>query len=208
MRRIGRRLRIILEYNNRGAHAKYLGYAVLGLTNTPDYRIILVDEMTNVYDVHALHAAMDVKGSQVLKNLRLKHARLSKELSGLCDVVESLEDSQKKLVGELDSLREEVKALSSKLEIADLERAELIKDFHPLATRVLNEVHGLGSSWDFKDIEDYDPEAEKVFDDSVEAFYKLEFLYISMLVKRTSQSLGDLIAVEPLAIQETIYAPP
>ncbi|GKC87571.1 hypothetical protein Tco_1148220, partial [Tanacetum coccineum] len=35
MRRIGRRLRIILEYNNRVAHAKYPRYIVLDLTNMP-----------------------------------------------------------------------------------------------------------------------------------------------------------------------------
>ncbi|GKC10311.1 hypothetical protein Tco_1007093 [Tanacetum coccineum] len=43
-------------------------------------------------------------------------------------------------------------------------------------TQALNEVYGVGSSWDFKDIKDYDLEAEKVFDDTAEAFYKLEFL--------------------------------
>ncbi|GJW16686.1 hypothetical protein Tco_0024122 [Tanacetum coccineum] len=41
-------------------------------------------------------------------------------------------------------------------------------------------ILSLGDSWDFKDVQDYHPEAEKLFDEAAEAFYKLQFLYISL----------------------------
>ncbi|GJX45141.1 hypothetical protein Tco_0261817 [Tanacetum coccineum] len=224
------------------------------------------DELANVYEIHASHAAMvgnmlanesrilskehthlkndiislknkngglrhevskledslskaqnnqDVEGSQVVKNLRSENARVSEELLLLMEVAASAEDSRKILFEELDresllskesNLREEVEALSSKLKIVDLERAELKATTFGW-TQAPNEVHGLGSSWDFKDIEDYNPEAKKFFDDVAEAFYKLEFPYISLLVEKAGQSPGLLAAVDPPTIQEAISAP-
>nr|GEZ59693.1 hypothetical protein [Tanacetum cinerariifolium] len=72
-------------------------------------------------------------------------------------------------------------------------------------SQALDEVHGLGDSWDFKDVEDYNPEAKKVFDKAVEAFYKLEFPYIFLFVEKADESLGSLAAVDPPTIQK---APP
>ncbi|GJT19868.1 hypothetical protein Tco_0878574 [Tanacetum coccineum] len=171
----------------------------------------------------------DLDGSQVLKDLRYENARIFEELSMLREVVTSTKDSRKKLAEQLDSLSkepEEIAALSLKLKITDLERVELVKDLFPLVVKklisfehfnkgdlkqksttygrsqALNEVHGLGDSWDFKDVEDYHPEAKKIYDEVVEAFYKLEFLYISLLVEKVGQSLGELAAVDPPTIQE------
>ncbi|GJU41521.1 hypothetical protein Tco_1194478 [Tanacetum coccineum] len=195
----------------------YYSHNLLSRLNFPSFLRKLdglsFDELTNVYDIHALHAVMvgnmlvneskiiakaswnnqDVEGSQVVKNLRLENDWLSKELSMVRDVAESLKDSRKKLVEELDRLHpsvEEQKAVA-------LGR-----------TQALNEVYGLGSSWDFKVIKDYDPEAEKIFDDAAESFYKLEFPYISMLVEKADKSFSYLAAVEPLAIKETVSYPP
>nr|GEV23924.1 hypothetical protein [Tanacetum cinerariifolium] len=67
-------------------------------------------------------------------------------------------------------------------------------------SQALNEVHGLGSSWDFKDVKDYNPYAEKIFDEAAEGFYKLEFPYISVLVEKVGQSPELLAAMDPLTI--------
>nr|GEY84617.1 hypothetical protein [Tanacetum cinerariifolium] len=40
----------------------------------------------------------------------------------------------------------------------------------------LDEVHGLGTSLELKDIADYDPGVEKIFDNATDIFYKLEDL--------------------------------
>ncbi|GJS81446.1 hypothetical protein Tco_0747987 [Tanacetum coccineum] len=66
----------------------------------------------------------------------------------------------------------------------------------------LDEVHGLGDSWDFKDVQDYHPEAEKIFVEAAEAFYKLEFPYISLLIEKASRSFEELAAVDLPSIQE------
>ncbi|GKD43280.1 hypothetical protein Tco_1267925 [Tanacetum coccineum] len=163
----------------------------------------------------------DAEGSQVVKDLRSENAQVSEELSTLREVSDSAKDSQKKLSEELDGLRpsmeeverlgkscqyleaekesllskesrllEEVAALSSKFQTANLERVEL----------ALNEVHGLGSSLDFKDVEDYNPDAENIFDEAAEAFYKLEFPYISFLLEKVDQSLRLLVVVDPPTI--------
>ncbi|GJU93409.1 hypothetical protein Tco_1318165 [Tanacetum coccineum] len=173
----------------------------------------------------------DVEGSQIVKYLRSENSRILEELSILREVAIFAKDSRKKLseelgrllpsVGEVERLGkkckdleakkesltskesklcEEVAALSSKLLVADLERIKLVRDFLPLAA--LDEVHGLGGSCDFKDVEDYNPRAEKIFDEAAEAFYKLEFPYISLLVEKAGQSLGSLFVVDPPTIQE------
>nr|GEY73807.1 hypothetical protein [Tanacetum cinerariifolium] len=48
-------------------------------------------------------------------------------------------------------------------------------------SHALDEVYDLGNSLDFKDVQDYHPKAEKLFDKDSEALYKLEFHYISLL---------------------------
>ncbi|GJR72931.1 hypothetical protein Tco_0085296 [Tanacetum coccineum] len=60
-----------------------------------------------------------------------------------------------------------------------------------------------GDSWDFKDVQDYHPEAKKLFDEAAEAFYKLQFLYISLLSGKVGQSLEELSVVEAPSIRET-----
>ncbi|GJY88356.1 hypothetical protein Tco_0502984 [Tanacetum coccineum] len=107
----------------------------------------------------------------------------------------NLEEERESLLSKESNLYEEVVALSSKLKIADLE------------TQALNEIHGLRRSWGFKDVEDYNPNAERIFDEATKAFYKLEFPYISLLVEKAGQSPGSLTAMDPPTIQEAISAP-
>nr|GEV78419.1 hypothetical protein [Tanacetum cinerariifolium] len=136
-------------------------------------------------------AAQDeVSAAQKLqRNIQNSQKKLSKELDRLRPFVEEVERMGKRchdlevekdsLLSKESSLQEEVAALSSKFQTANLERVEL----------ALNEVHSLGSSWDFKDVKDYNPDAEKIFDEAPKAFYKLEFPYISFLVEKVDQSL-------------------
>ncbi|GJU77875.1 hypothetical protein Tco_1274945 [Tanacetum coccineum] len=180
-----------------------------------------LDDLSNVYDVHALNLAMIgnmlTNETRVMScdysklksdflSFRSKNGLLKHEMSKLEDNLsrarknQDLESSQ--VVKDL-RFREEVDTLSSRLKIADLEKVELVRNFLPLAA--LDEVHGLGGSWDFKDVEDYNPEAEKVLDEAAEAFYKLDFPYISLLVEKSGESLSYLAVVDPLTIQE---APP
>ncbi|GJS40191.1 hypothetical protein Tco_0565234 [Tanacetum coccineum] len=85
-------------------------------------------------------------GSQIVKDLRSENNGVSEELSMLREVVASTEDSQKKLSEELGRLRPFIK------------------------TQALNEIHGLRRSWGFKDVEDYNPNAERIFDEATKAF--------------------------------------
>nr|GEV45732.1 hypothetical protein [Tanacetum cinerariifolium] len=173
------------------------------------------DELTNVYDVYALRVAMignmlskngslkhevskldddlsraqnnqDVKGSQVVKDLRSESVRLSEELAILREVAKSSNNSRKELAEEVERLRPSI---------------------DKTVTHAIHEVHGLGSSWGFNNIADYNLEAEKSFDEDVEAFYKIEFPYVSMLVERDGHSLGELAVVEPSVIQEAASTP-
>ncbi|GJT97475.1 hypothetical protein Tco_1092993 [Tanacetum coccineum] len=50
------------------------------------------------------------------------------------------------------------------------------------------------------DVEDYNPDAKNIFDEAGEAFYKLEFPYISLLVEKVDQSLKLLAVVDPPTI--------
>ncbi|GJR66311.1 hypothetical protein Tco_0012376, partial [Tanacetum coccineum] len=160
----------------------------------------------------------DVEGSQAVMDLRSESTRLFEELAvlRLCPFVEevkrlrqkcrSFKDEKDTLLSKEVSLRNEVDALSSRLKVVDLERIDLVKDFLLLAA--LNDVYGLGDFWDLKYIADYDPEAKKNFDGVKEAFYKVEFPYISMFTERAGQSLGELATVEPPVYQEATLAPP
>nr|GEZ27166.1 hypothetical protein [Tanacetum cinerariifolium] len=141
-----------------------------------------------------------------LKGLK-PHVKETERLEQRCRDLESKRDFLLKEA-------EKVVDLSLKLKATDLEKIELVKDLLPLAVKrlfesehfnhalgdlqqkaitfgrsqALDEVHGLGDSWDFKDVEDYPPEAEKIFDEATEAFYKLKFLYISLLVDKAGRS--------------------
>nr|GEY58932.1 hypothetical protein [Tanacetum cinerariifolium] len=141
-----------------------------------------------------------------LKGLK-PHVKETERLEQRCRDLESKRDFLLKEA-------EKVVDLSLKLKAADLEKIELVKDLLPLAVKrlfesehfnhalgdlqqkpitfgrsqALDEVHGLGDSWDFKDVQDYPPEAEEIFDEASEAFYKLKFLYISLLVDKAGRS--------------------
>ncbi|GJZ38166.1 hypothetical protein Tco_0584357 [Tanacetum coccineum] len=128
---------------------------------------------------------------------------MTEELSMLQEVVASAEDSRKNLAEELDGFpllrkrlkSEEIATISSKVKAVDLEKFE--QKFITRRSHAVDEVYGLGDSWDFKDVKDYHLEAEKIYDEASKAFYKLEFLYISLLVEKADQSLGELVAMDP-----------
>nr|GEX34750.1 hypothetical protein [Tanacetum cinerariifolium] len=115
----------------------------------------------------------DAEGIQIVKDLRSENAQVLEEVSILRNVAASAEDSQRELYEELNAI---VYGRS----------------------QALDEVHGLGDSWDL-----YHPKAEKLFNEASEAFYKLEFPYISLLSKKADQSLEELSSVEAPSIQET-----
>ncbi|GJT86841.1 hypothetical protein Tco_1065636 [Tanacetum coccineum] len=145
-----------------------------------------------------------------MMELRSENAQNLKELSMLKIVAASAEESRKRLYEEIEGLKPHVKEadrlgqrcqdleseiyfllkeaekvvdLSLKLKAANLEKAELVKDLLPLA--------------------DYHPKAEKIFDEAAEAFYKLKFPYISLLVEKAGQSFEELADVEPSSFHET-----
>ncbi|GJQ90293.1 hypothetical protein Tco_0001432 [Tanacetum coccineum] len=160
----------------------------------------------------------DVKGSHVVKDLRSENALNLEEMSMLRRVAASSEESRKKLVEEMDGLQSPAK----------LEKSKLVKDFLPLhvkklfesehfnqalgdlqqkaimfgMSQALDKVHGLGDSWDLKDVQDYHPEAKNIFDEAAEAFYKLEFPYISLLVENVGLSSEELASLEAPLVQE------
>ncbi|GJT82705.1 hypothetical protein Tco_1057047 [Tanacetum coccineum] len=104
------------------------------------------------------------------------------------EIIEDLNIGGDSLERERDFLLtkfEEVLVLSSKLEATSLEKAKFVKDFLP---------------------SDYHPEAEKLFDEAAAAFYKLEFLYISLLSGKASQSLEELSIIEAPSIQPLMTA--
>ncbi|GJU18131.1 hypothetical protein Tco_1146097 [Tanacetum coccineum] len=143
--------------------------------------VLLEHEMSKLEDSHSkARKNQDVEGSQVVKDLRLRPS--VKEVERLGQRCQDLEAEKESLLSKESSLREEVAPLSSKLKIA------------------LDKVHGLGSSWDFKDVRDYNPDAEKIYDEAAEAFYKHEFPYISLFVEKVGQSLGLLADVDPPTI--------
>ncbi|GKD61802.1 hypothetical protein Tco_1299311 [Tanacetum coccineum] len=133
---------------------------------------------------------------------------MTEELSMLQEVVASTKDSRKNLAEELDGLpllrrrlkSEEIATLSSKLKAADLEKVE--QKSITRRSHALDEMLGLGDSWVFKDVKDYHLEAKKIYDEASKAFYKLEFLYISLLVEKADQILGELVAMDPPTLQE------
>ncbi|GKC85333.1 hypothetical protein Tco_1141050, partial [Tanacetum coccineum] len=71
-------------------------------------------------------------------------------------------------------------------------------------SQALGEVHGLGDSWDFKDVADYHPKAKKIYDKAAEAFYKCKIPYISLIGEKAGQSLEELAVVEAPSVQEAL----
>ncbi|GJT80288.1 hypothetical protein Tco_1054630 [Tanacetum coccineum] len=211
-----------------------------------------LDDLANVYDIHAL--PLSLFGNMLMNECRVVSHAYSKLKDDVVDA--SVENSRKMLSGELARLlssaneaerlgqicrdleakrdflllneSEEIVALSTKLNIVDLERIELVRDHLPLAVKklfaskhfnralgdlqqkastygrsqALDEVHGLGDSLDFKDVEDYHPDAKKIYDEVAESFYKLEFPYISLWVEKDGQMLGELAAMDPYVTQK------
>ncbi|GJX63588.1 hypothetical protein Tco_0296488 [Tanacetum coccineum] len=106
-------------------------------------------------------------------------------------VAASSEESRTKLVEEVDGLQSRLKE-TERLgqQCQDLEHE---RDF---LSQALDEVHGLGDSWNLKDVQDYHPEAEKIFDEVAKGFYKLEFPYISFLVENVGLSSEELASRE------------
>nr|GEV49924.1 hypothetical protein [Tanacetum cinerariifolium] len=77
------------------------------------------------------------------------------------------------------SLRGEIKALTDRLKVVDLERIELVKDFLPLAVRKLMASDQF--NWEMGRLQQKAMifgKVKKIFGEAVEAFDKLEFPYI------------------------------
>ncbi|GKB52293.1 hypothetical protein Tco_0903046 [Tanacetum coccineum] len=123
------------------------------------------------------------------------------ELSRLRRVAASSKESRKKLMEEVDGLQswlKETECLGKRCQDLEHERDFLLKK----SEEALDEVHRLGDSWDLKDVQDYHPEVEKIFDEATEAFYKLEFPYNSLLVKNAGLSSEELASLEAPSVQE------
>nr|GEW80134.1 hypothetical protein [Tanacetum cinerariifolium] len=118
----------------------------------------------------------DVESSQVVKDLRLLR-RLRPSVKDAEHLRQRCRDLETEMDFLLSKEFEEIAALSFKLKIADLKR-------------------------EFKAVKDYHPNAENICNEDAEAFYKLEFPYISLLVEKAGQSLRELTAVDPPTIQE------
>ncbi|GJT16195.1 hypothetical protein Tco_0874901, partial [Tanacetum coccineum] len=175
------------------AHNVLSGLHCPSLKNKP--HSLSLDDLANIYDVHALHLA--VVGNMLTNKSRI----VSRDYSKLKDDFISLRSKNGFLEHEMSKL-EEVSDELDMLRPSVEEVEHLSKRFQD--SKALNEVHGLGSSWDFKDVDDYNPDSEKIFNEAAEAFYKLEFPYISLLVEKVGQSPGLLAAVDPPTIQEVV----
>nr|GEU68056.1 hypothetical protein [Tanacetum cinerariifolium] len=151
------------------------------------------DDLANVYNVYALRLAIigntltnesrivlskarknqDVEGSQVVRDLIAEVKRLFKELHTFHNVSKSSEDSRKVLAEEVERLRltEFVKdflLLVVKKLMASDHFNQMMGDLQQKAmifgrVQALDEVHGLGSSWNLSDIKDYKSQGEKFF---------------------------------------------
>ncbi|GKC49819.1 hypothetical protein Tco_1072564 [Tanacetum coccineum] len=100
----------------------------------------------------------------------------------------------------------EVSVFSSKLEVASVEKTKFVKDFlHYVVKKLFESEHFNQALGDLqqKAITYGRLQAEKLFDEAAEAFYKLEFPYISFLLGKAGQSLEELSTVEVPSIRET-----
>ncbi|GJT71568.1 hypothetical protein Tco_1030854 [Tanacetum coccineum] len=161
----------------------------------------------------------DVDSSQVVKDLRSENARNLDKLSMLRAVAASAKDSRQKLSKELDELHlsvKEVDCLGQRCPDLEAGRDFLLSNSTLLILRGLSwlDIFFLWPSkiflslnisimlWDFKYVVDYHLEAEKIYEMAVKSFYKLEFPYISLLIKKVGQRLGKLAVVDPPITQE------
>ncbi|GKD67912.1 hypothetical protein Tco_1322002, partial [Tanacetum coccineum] len=151
------------------------------------------DELVDVFDIHALQMAVSKNGlleHEMLKlESQLAKAQKNQDIEGSQVVKDLRSENAQDLELEKDFLltkSEEVAVLSSKHKAATLEKTKFVKDFLPFV--------------DLKDMQDYHLEAEKLFDEATEAFYKLEFPYISLLSEKADQSLEELSSVEAPSI--------
>ncbi|GJX01848.1 hypothetical protein Tco_0185761 [Tanacetum coccineum] len=190
------------------AHATHNMISVLRCPLLKDeVSFLSFDELVDVFDVYALQMA--VVGNMLTNESRILsqgHAKLKNYLVSLKSKKSLLEHEMSKL----DDL------LTRAQRNQDVEGSQVVKDLRSKNAQILKEkaitygrsqalddVHGLGDSWDFKDVQDYHPEAEKLFDEAAESFYKLKFPYISLLSEKAGQSLKELSVIKAPSIQET-----
>ncbi|GKB49000.1 hypothetical protein Tco_0899753 [Tanacetum coccineum] len=141
------------------------------LVSLKSKKSLLEHEMSKLEDrLEKAQRNHDVEGSQVVRDLRSKNARIHEEVSMLRSMAAFAEESRKRL-------SEELSGLQPRLKEADR----------------LNQRY----------MQDYYPEAEKLFDEAAKAFYKLKFPYISLLLGKAGQSLEELSTVEAPSIRET-----
>ncbi|GJY58047.1 hypothetical protein Tco_0457939 [Tanacetum coccineum] len=197
------------------------------LVSLKSKKSLLEHEMSKLEDqLSRAQKNQDVERSQVVRDLRFENARTLEELSMMWRVAASAEESRKNLFEELDGLQprlreaerlgqrcqdlewerdfllnksKEVTVLSSKLEATQLEKAKL-KAITFGRSRALMSAWALVTSRDFIRWCGYHPEAKKIFDEAAEAFYRLKFPYVSLLVEKAGQSFEELAAVEAPAI--------
>nr|GEU78153.1 retrotransposon protein, putative, Ty1-copia subclass [Tanacetum cinerariifolium] len=148
------------------------------------------------------------------------------------DSWKSLEEEKESTFLSLEAnLRDEVETLSTKLKSVHLERVSLlVKGFLPSivkklmasnhfsllmadleqkammfgSAKALNDVLGFGDSWKLEDIKDYDPEVEKNYDETGDAFFKLEFPYVTLLIENADRGLDELAALESLSLEHDV----
>nr|GEU38961.1 hypothetical protein [Tanacetum cinerariifolium] len=194
----------------------------------------LEEEATVVRQVAGDNSSRTVPKKRKPKGPRRTSTRELERLKPHIKEAEHLGQRYLDLESERDFLLKEVEKvvdLSLKLKATDLEKVELMKDLLPLAVKklfesghsnhalgdlqqkeinfgrsqALDEVHGLGDSWYFKDVQDYNLEAEKIFVEAIEDFYKLKFPYISLLIEKAGRSFEELAAMELPSIQEAPF---
>ncbi|GJS04525.1 hypothetical protein Tco_0321033 [Tanacetum coccineum] len=163
------------------------------------------DELVDVYDndlvsLNSKKGFLEYEMSK-LEGQLAKAQKNQDELLRLRRVAASSKESRKKLMEEVDGLQsrlKETECLGKRCQDLEHERDFLLKK----SEEALDEVHGLGDSWDLKDVQDYHPEVEKIFDEATEAFYKLEFPYNSLLVENAGLSYEELASLEAPLVQE------
>ncbi|GKC08066.1 hypothetical protein Tco_0999676 [Tanacetum coccineum] len=130
--------------------------------------------------------------------------KLFVELSGLQPLLEEAERLRQRcqdLEWERDFLLkklEEVVVLFSEIEAIKLEKAKLVRGFLPSAVKKLFESEHFNQA--LGDLHKKAITFGSIFDEAAEAFYKLEFPYISLLAKKAGQSLEELVAVKAPSI--------
>ncbi|GJR87238.1 hypothetical protein Tco_0211249 [Tanacetum coccineum] len=181
---------VFLSYLN--VQEAYYAHNVLSVLHCPSLKRKLDsmshDNLVNVYDIYALHLGVNVLLEHEMSELKDSHSKAQKN--------QDVEGSQVVKDLRLRPSVKEVERLGQRCQDLEVEKESLLSK----ESQALDKVHGLGSSWDFKDVGDYNPDAEKINDEAAEAFYKLEFPYTSLLVEKAGQSLRLLADVDPPTI--------